>query len=582
MTPAINVEAPHRALASFLAEQGAEARAFSPDRLAAWDRSEAFPTEACAALDKFGLSSYYVPHQCGGRLRGLDTLMQSWRAVASHDLTVAIAHGKTFLGTVCIWIAGDQSQRDGAAHEVLANASIAWGLTERGHGADLLASELHAARCQDGWRINGEKWLINNATRGALICVLARTSHGGDTRGFSLFLVDKRRLRPESLRYLPKVRTHGIRGADISGIAFDDAWISDDALIGTPGAGIEIVLKALQLTRSACAGLSLGATDHAFRLTLEFMSARELYGRKLIDLPVARRLLGEALAMQYAAEAVGYAVTRGMAWLPQEMSVMSAISKAFVPATAEKLLGKLGELLGARAYLDHVHGHGLFQKLERDHRIVPIFDGSTVVNQQGLINQFPMLARGWRRGEYDANGVPGTFAASSETTALPLEQLSLVSMGGCSVVQALPASVEKLKASAASRGLPDALAALATQFATLVDAVMAQIVAYEPMARAVPATAFELARRYELCFAGAACIQFWLYEGVSAPIAAESRATWLHAALTWLIGEIEPHSVARHRTAYDALAARAIDDPATWTRAGISLWATQTGTGADE
>jgi hypothetical protein len=381
---------------------------------------------------------------------------------------------------------------------------------------------------------------------------------------------------------LPKVRTHGIRGADISGIAFDDARTPYDALIGTPGAGIEIVLKALQLTRSACVGLSLGTADHAFRLTLEFMGTRELYGRRLIDLPMARRLLGEALAMQYAAEAVAYAATRGMASLPEEMSVMSAVSKAFVPVTAEKLLGKLGELLGARAYLDHVHGHGLFQKLERDHRIVPIFDGSTVVNQQGLINQFPMLARGWRLGEYDADGVAATFAGSAETTELPLEKLSLVSMQGCSIVQALPAAIRKLTASGPGRGLPDELVALAAQFAALVDSVMTRIAAYEPTARAVPATAFELARRYEVCFAGAACIQFWLYESVSAPIAVEPQATWLYAALTWLISEIEPHRIAQHRTAYDALAARMVDSPPPWASEGISLWATRTRAGAEE
>src|SRR5690606_29254778 len=107
-------------------------------------------------------------------------------------------------------------------------------------------------------RIDGEKWLINNATRGDLVCVLARTGAVGEARGHSLFLVDKHVLPPGSYRCLPKVRTHGVRGADISGIAFTGAEVPADAMVGEPGTGLEVLLKALQITRTLCGGMSLG------------------------------------------------------------------------------------------------------------------------------------------------------------------------------------------------------------------------------------------------------------------------------------------------------------------------------------
>ncbi|GAB6852884.1 acyl-CoA dehydrogenase [Paraburkholderia kururiensis] len=547
-----------------------------------WDRGEIFPSDACATLDVFGLPDYYVPTQYGGRLRSLDELMQLWRAVARHDLTVAIGHGKTFLGCVCVWLAGDRLQRSAVARDVLAGSPVSLGLTERDHGADLLASELRAVPNDDGWRIDGEKWLINNATRGQLMCVLARTGSARNPHGFSLFLIDKRRLRPETVRCLPKVRTSGIRGADISGIAFHDARAPHDALIGRASAGFEIVLKGLQLTRSACVGMSLGAADHAFHLTLGFVHERELYGRRLSDLPMARRVLGETLAMHYAAEAVACAVARAASWLPAEMGVMSAISKAFVPSTAEQLLGKLGELLGAGACLDpgHGHGHRLFQKVERDHRIVPIFDGSTVVNRQSLINHFPMLARGWRRRDHDADGIKRTFDISQTVSALPLDALALVSARGCSIVQALPASLDALSSEVVARRAPPELPVLASRLAVLAEDVMTWMARYELTARTVPAAAFEFARRYELCFAGAACIRFWLHERESATVAADPQAVWLRAALTWLIGEIDPRVADEHCGAIDSLGGNAIDNPAIWTD-GISLWATRTDRGTN-
>lgn len=126
---------------------------------------------------------------------------------------------------------------------------MAWGLTEPGGGSDLLAGSLTATRHGSGWRLSGRKWPVNNATRGNLMCVLARTEPGGGSRGFSLFLIDKRATPAGTVRPLPKMPTHGIRGADISGLEFDGARVPAHALVGKVGGGIELVLKSLQLTR---------------------------------------------------------------------------------------------------------------------------------------------------------------------------------------------------------------------------------------------------------------------------------------------------------------------------------------------
>ena len=80
------------------------------------------------------------------------------------------------------------------AARILDGTQLAWALTERDHGSDLLASELAAAPVAGGFQLTGEKWLINNATRGTLLCLLVRTRPEGGPRGFSLLLADKRRL----------------------------------------------------------------------------------------------------------------------------------------------------------------------------------------------------------------------------------------------------------------------------------------------------------------------------------------------------------------------------------------------------
>jgi alkylation response protein AidB-like acyl-CoA dehydrogenase len=471
------------------------------------DRAEEFPVEFCAQLDRWGVQAHYVPREYGGALGDHAHLAEVVRVLARRDLTVAVGHAKTFLGTVCVWLAGTEEQAEGMARAVLDGAAVSWGLTERGHGSDLLAGELTAAPDPGGYRVDGEKWLINNATRSVLLTLLARTAAEGGARGFSLLLADKRRLAEGSYTCLPRVPTHGIRGADISGISFHGAVLPEEALIGPVGGGLEVVLKALQLTRTVCATLSLGAADQAIEQATRFTRSRILYGRALSDMPHVRRTLGEAHAMRLVAEAVSKAAADGVREYPGELSVLSAVTKAFVPALTDELIFKCGELLGTRAFLTEVHDHGAFQKLARDHRIVSIFDGNSFVNENALINQFPMLAKAYRAGTV-ARPACGPFDPG---------QLRLASRTGCSLVQRLPELAPN--GGVQGRELADHCAAVHEEMARVA-----------PSARDVPAGAFALARRYELCLAGAAVL------------AAESDPVRVAAGLAVVLNRLAPGS----------------------------------------
>jgi alkylation response protein AidB-like acyl-CoA dehydrogenase len=565
--PAVSpVVALDRALAELARGDGP----FAPARLAELDHREEFPVAACRALDEAGVPGYYVPTRYGGRLARFPELMELWRVIARRDLTVIIAHGKTLLGAIGVWIAGRPEQAARLGHEIVGGAVASWGLTERGHGGDLLAGELTATGTAAGWRLDGEKWLINNATRGHLICVLARTDPAGGPRGFSLILVDKRELAAGSYRYLDKELTHGIRGADISGIAFEGAEVPADALVGRAGDGIEIVLKALQLTRTVCVSLSLGAAEHALTLGVRFAVQHQLYERRLIDLPRARRTLGEAASALLVAEVVSVVAGRSIHALTGEMSVISAIAKALVPTLVEGIISQLGELLGARAFLTEVYASGSFAKLERDHRIIAIFDGSTVVNRNALVNQFQGLARAARANRCDRAGLAMATTLAAPLPGLDPAQLSLIARAGCSLVQGLPAAVAAIQDLARRGAVPPVVAELAARLGDAATALHAELAAAVPSPRDVPASAFAVAARYELCFAGAACLQLWLHnvdrvaahpaevgkgDAADATAAALWRdALWLEAGLRHVADHLGLEPAVRKADVYDRVA----------------------------
>lgn len=492
------------ALQAGLAAGAADGGPFSPRRSAQLDRAEAFPAEQCTLLDEFGLSAHYVPRAWGGQLDDHEQLWRLWRAVARYDLSPIIAHGKTYLGVVSVWIAGEPEQARALAAEVLVGARVCWALSERDHGADLLAGEATARPEHSGYRLDGAKWPINNATRSSHLCLLARTDEHGGNRGHSLFMIDKTALAPGAVRALPKVRTHGIRGIDISGVVFDGAFVGASARIGAEGTGAETVLRALQITRTMCSALSVGTGEHALRLAVSFAGERVIAGRPLIERPNVRAVLARSAALLMATEAVAVMAARSIQALSKEMSVVSAAAKSLAPTLVDSVVGELAELLGLRAFLTGQLEHGAFQKLQRDHQVVAIFDGSTVVNRNALINQLPRLVRGYRAATVNAEGLAASCRLGTTTGPLDYSALTLVSRDGVSAVAGLRAAVEELAGGAAPAGLlAEARAALA-----VTDALHERAAALRPTARPSMA-AYELAAGYELCFAASACVHLW-------------------------------------------------------------------------
>ena len=507
-------------------------REFSYARVAELDRAEEFPEAVCRELDALGLPRWFVPAEHGGELRGSEELSQLIRILSRRDFTSALAHAKTYLGAVSVWVAGRREQAEALAERIGQCAVVSLALTEQAHGSDLLAGGLRAERTRHGWRLDGEKWLINNATRADLVCVLARTSADGGSRGFSLFLVDKARLADGSWRALPHVPTHGVRGADISGIAFDGAEIPADALVGAEGEGLETILKGFQITRTLCSAMSLGMTDHALRIAVDFARGHLLYRRPLAELPHAARTLAECHADLLAMEAVSLVATRSVHTLTEEQSVVSAAVKYLVPTLGDEVIGALRGLLGARAMLVADFADGAFQKLERDHRVVGIFDGSTAVNLNSLINQFPVLARGWRRRLADPDGVAAAARLDGPPPALDHGRLSLYARSGAGVVQSLPQAVRRIEETA-----PPPVADRARTLLAVAAELHEEMAAHRHSARAVPAAAFDSARRYALVYAGAASLHLWLENTGTARARGPlwEDAAWLDAVLARLL-----------------------------------------------
>ena len=76
------------------------------------DDADEFPTELTEALNRLGVQRCYVPTRFGGLLDDYPDAGRIVRSLARTDVTLAVAHGKTFLGAVSAWVAGNDEQRE--------------------------------------------------------------------------------------------------------------------------------------------------------------------------------------------------------------------------------------------------------------------------------------------------------------------------------------------------------------------------------------------------------------------------------------------------------------------------------------
>lgn len=476
------------------------------------DELEQFPAQPCAMLEQWGLAAYYVPQEHGGKLGDYGETLGLLRALARRDLTVAVGHCKTFLGAAPIWLAGSELQKQELAATIRRGEPVALALTERAHGGDLLGSEVEAVSVEQGYRLSGEKWLINNATRSATMTVFARTQSAGGPRGFSLFLVRKSQLDPSSFQHLPKIRTLGIRGADISGIVFTNSVIASDALVGQEGAGLEILLKALQVTRTLVPGLSLGAADTALRTAMDFATSRKRHDGTVFDIPYAQALLARAFVDLLVCECLMLAGCRAIHVTPSRLSLWSAIIKYFVPCTIDNALRDLSNVLGARHYLRGPHAVGVFEKILRDHRIVAIFDGSSIVNLHLIAQQLRTLSRSRRAHRSEgrtahASDLHRLFSFAAPLPAFAPGRLRLSCNGQDDALQGVDSTLATLQALGATRGVR-AVEALKAHLAAFDRDLEAFVAAHGP-GWEQSAEVFALSRRYCSLFAAAVCAHTW-------------------------------------------------------------------------
>ncbi|MDH6113782.1 alkylation response protein AidB-like acyl-CoA dehydrogenase [Kitasatospora sp. MAP12-15] len=481
-------------------------------------------------LDTYRIGAEFVPARHGGRLRQADHLARTLRAVFRRDAALGLGHGAiNLIASATVWAAGAPQQRQALADVLLNGGQCAGAYTELGSGHDLTRSKVTATRSGAGFALSGRKEVINNVNRADTVTVLARTGDGSGSRDHSLLLLDMRAVPRETLRFLPRYRTSGLRAIHLGGVEFLDCPVPESAVVGEVGGALETVLRAFQVTKATLTGATIGCFDTQLRTATRFAVERRLYHRSVSELPHARSVLAGAFADLLISDSLSTVVCRALHVLPGQSAVLAPAAKYLVPLLIQESVDSLAVVLGARSFLREGR-YGIFQKHLRDLPVASLAHSGATVCQATVIPQLPRLAR---RSWLASDGAPATLFRLRE----PLPELDFGALGisaGAedSLLGTLPVLAEELRGDAELGPLCELLVAeLRALRASCADLAPRN---RTPLAEPI---GFQLAERYSILLAAAACLGVWRYNHQH-PTAFLRDSAWLTLALRRLIARL--------------------------------------------
>ncbi|CAM5421515.1 acyl-CoA dehydrogenase family protein [Streptomyces avidinii] len=459
-------------------------------------------------LDAFGLNAHFVPEALGGRFAGPEELIGVMRAVYRRDPALGLGYGAgSFMAAVNVWTSGSAEQQSWLAGHLLSGGRVACGYHELAHGNDFARAELTALPGPDGQLlVNGRKEVVANLARAGAVVLFARTDAAAGSRSHSQLLLETARLASDTLTRLPRFATVGMRGVPLGGIEFTDCPVPADAVVGTPGHGLETAQRSFQLTRIALPGMTLGLLDTALRTALRGALGRRLYAGTAADLSLSRTVLAEAFADLLLADAFVTVAARAAHTAPGQSTVYASAVKLLVPALVMGAVSRLSELLGSQFYLRAAE-QPLFQKLQRD--VLPSAFGhaSRVSCQAALLPQLPLTVRRTWSAEDGPALPPTTFRPGEPLPPLDFGALKVTAGGRDPLSRSLLQGAER----PTGRGEDAELAARASQYATEIRALSAEAARLTPdqLGPAAPPHAFDLTTRWAGVLAAAACLGLW-------------------------------------------------------------------------
>lgn len=352
----------------------AAARDLARDHVAvlapSWNQERRIGLEAVARAADIGLTRIQVAPAHGGLGFGLACKVAVVEALAAADFGFAMSLVNSHNIAAVLSRLGRESLIARHVPALIAGSRLGCtALTEPHAGSDFAAITTRALRVEGGWRIDGAKAWITNASQADVIVIYAQTEPGSGARGIAGFLIDGQR---EGFIREPAYALGGQHSVGVGGFRLDGYLATDDELLHAPGQGFRAALASVNQARTYVAAMCCGMVAQCLDTVRAYGEQRQAFGQPLADHQGWRWRVAEA-ATDLAAASLLVERSVELITLGADAQLQAAQAKLFAARMAERHIAALAQAMGAEGLREHQP----FLRHLQGARMASLVDGSS-------------------------------------------------------------------------------------------------------------------------------------------------------------------------------------------------------------
>ena len=347
-----------------------------------WEEAEEFPREVYTTLGELGFLGMSYPEEYGG---DDDRLAE---AVFHEEITRCGSAGVASGIGAHIGIAMPQINRFGTPEQkekylvpgIKGETIGALGVTEPEAGSDVAGIKSYAVRDGSDWIINGSKTFITNGVRCDWVVALVKTDREKGYSGISQFIIDRGTPGFETSKKLKKL---GWKASDTGELAFSDARVPADALLGSEGSGFFQTMANFVWERLI---MSLGAVEGAkllFELALQYAKERHAFGKPIGKFQAISHMLADMITEIELGRSFTYDVLKMYIEGKEPMKEV-AMAKLYTQSMACRVADRALQIYGGYGYMEEYP----IARAWRDMRLGPIGGGTDEIMKEIIARSY--------------------------------------------------------------------------------------------------------------------------------------------------------------------------------------------------
>jgi butyryl-CoA dehydrogenase len=337
------------------------------------DETHEFPMATTRKMAELGLLGMFVPEAWGGA--GMDyvsyviTIEELSRVCASHGVIASVNNS-----LVCypIMTYGNEAQKKKYLVPLAKGQLLgAYCLTEPNAGSNAANQQTTAVPDGDHFVLNGTKLFVTTAGPANVLVVYCATNRSLGPKGISAFIVEA---DTPGVKKGKKEKKLGIRASDTREIAFENARVPRENLLGELNKGYSVALATLGGGRIGIAAQALGIAQACLEAAVKYAGERVQFDQTIGGFDAIRAMLANSAIEVDTARLLVYQA----AWLRDQgrpHTKEASLAKWHASEAASHCANWAVQVHGGYGYLSEFH----VERYLRDAKITEIYEGTTEV-----------------------------------------------------------------------------------------------------------------------------------------------------------------------------------------------------------